>query len=647
MKERLLDSTLAYKPLDFGNGRLTGSVSDQGRLVSLNTVHPIHGYVTLTCVPPFPEGHWYDPAFVRRYRADLARPELPGFGFTFAGTAHYTSTCALIAGALPLVRFTITPGVQVELITFAPLLDGTAPATAVQICTFINEDDETYTLPFRWGGPLALTRSSYAQLTEGGPMARPLDDYHLGAAEGALTLENRGLGWAVAVLGLPAGELRFEQGSAQVRVSCEGTLQLEPGVPKRLVMLFGFGATAAVARQEAEKAARTGSHELLEQTARQWQVVGELAAGAHATETAWHAARAVTYVLACCAAPVTAAAFETTCLITDHQLLPLGWTRDAYYQVQALIRLRRHAAAQGAALAGELDAVLRQHLLWLFEVAERPAGYWGRAYLTNGRCKDHVFQLDQQCYPLLELADYHQLTGDVALLQRLQQKVGSILAMLLDRRAPGAWLFPTSETPADDQVELPYHLSSQIVVWRMLRALGRLKGLLPLPGPDLEQAADDVRRAVYRHMIARHHGEAMFCYLVDLKGNHRLYHDANDLPTALAPAWGFCTSDDPVWRATMAFAFGSENLGGYYDGRFAGLGSVHTPHPWPLGGVQEMIVAGLLGEPSRQRRAWRNLKRSACWDGLFGEAYHELTGHIVSRHWFAWPGAALSLLPVK
>jgi hypothetical protein len=40
MKQRQLDSLLPYKPLDFGNGRVTGSVNNQGRLVSLNGVHP-------------------------------------------------------------------------------------------------------------------------------------------------------------------------------------------------------------------------------------------------------------------------------------------------------------------------------------------------------------------------------------------------------------------------------------------------------------------------------------------------------------------------------------------------------------------------------------------------------------------------------
>jgi meiotically up-regulated gene 157 (Mug157) protein len=291
-----------------------------------------------------------------------------------------------------------------------------------------------------------------------------------------------------------------------------------------------------------------------------------------------------------------------------------------------------------------IDALVRRHLLWLFETAERPDGAWGRAYLTNGRCKDQVFQLDQQCYPLLELADYYAMTGDTAVVERLKGHVGALLELLLKRRAANAWLFPTSETPADDRVAMPYHLSSQIVVWRTLRALASLNAQVALTNRNLEDAAEQVRRDVYRHMVVVHAGQPLFCYLTNLQGGYRLYHDANDLPTALAPVWGFCSRNDAIWRATIAFAYSEANVGGYYTGHYPGLGSVHTPHPWPLGAVQALLVAGLLDDAPAGARAWHTLHDRACWDGMLSEAYDEATGTVASRHWFAWPGAALAML---
>ena len=123
----------------------------------------------------------------------------------------------------------------------------------------------------------------------------------------------------------------------------------------------------------------------------------------------------------------------------------------------------------------------------------------------------------------------------------------------------------------------------------------------------------------------------------------RHYHDANDLPTVFAPTWGFCAADDPVWRATIEFAWSEEN-DGYFAGALAGLGSLHTRHPWPLGDLQDIVVARMLDDPERERRGWQRLERVETWDGLLPEAYDETTGACASRHWFAWPAALRALL---
>src|SRR4029453_15545723 len=135
----------------------------------------------------------------------------------------------------------------------------------------------------------------------------------------------------------------------------------------------------------------------------------------------------------------------------------------------------------------------------------------------------------------------------------------------------------------------------------------------------------------------------------------RHYHDANDLPTVFAPAWGFCDVDDPVWRATIRFAWVREN-DGYFAGPAGGGGSLHTRHPWPLGDLQEIVVARVLGDAARERRGGGRLAggagwaggppggRVATWDGLPPEAYDETTGAMASRHHFAWPAALRALL---
>src|SRR5690606_28351415 len=92
------------------------------------------------------------------------------------------------------------------------------------------------------------------------------------------------------------------------------------------------------------------------------------------------------------AVPVTD---EATCILTDHMLLPLSWNRDSYFVVDALVRWEKT----------HLET-MRRHLNWMFEVAERPNNEWGRCYLASGQQKDPAYQLDQQLFPLLELAEY-------------------------------------------------------------------------------------------------------------------------------------------------------------------------------------------------------------------------------------------------
>lgn len=137
-------------------------------------------------------------------------------------------------------------------------------------------------------------------------------------------------------------------------------------------------------------------------------------------------------------------------------------------------------------------------------------------------------------------------------------------------------------------------------------------------------------------------GRQIFAYLTDLHGRYQFYHDANDLPTILTPLWGFCEKTDPRWLETLRFAFTPENEGGYYSGRYEGLGFVHTPHKWPLGDGQELLFAWLTEDDELRQRVLNKLRETCTWDGMFNEAVDENTGVVLSRHWFSWPGAFIA-----
>lgn len=159
---------------------------------------------------------------------------------------------------------------------------------------------------------------------------------------------------------------------------------------------------------------------------------------------------------------------------------------------------------------------------------------------------------------------------------------------------------------------------------------------------DLAGWAEKVKQDCLAKFSFEKDGRRLFAYLTDLGENFQPYHDANDLPTVFAPLWGFCAKDDPRWLETMRFGFSPDNQGGYSPGRFEGLGSVHTPHKWPLGDGQELLFAELTGDRARVERVLKKLQETVQWDGLYAEAVDENSGEIASRHWFSWPGAFIA-----
>lgn len=586
MRPTRLDPSKPYKPLDIGNGIVSGTVTSGGLWLSLGITHPVHGRVVLTDAEAF-DGKRTDQRAVRAYRAKLAAPARRGFGaYILRGEAD----AFLVEDALPLAVHD-TAYARVEALTFAPR----GRRGALQIIRVAARARDAG-IHVNWKGQMRLGRAAYTQLTPGGALPAAPERTTFGQDGQLLWIDDRELG-AAAAIALPPGSL------------------VPAGTSVPVVVAIALGATLDDAIREAMLLAGEG-HELVGAEVRErrawWQGVGRDGDGDRPIR------RATAYALDCAAA---AAGDDLVAMLADHEILPLVWTRDAYYVCRMLLAL--------APRNERVRAVVEGFIRWLFEEAERPGGWWPRASLANGLAKDPAFQLDQQLFPLLLLEDHARLTGDRSTLNSFARMRDDVLNALLSRRTAFG-LLATDETPADDPLEQPFHFSSHVLLWRVLRDLD--------PG-----SASDVRDATCKGFT----DSGRFAYAVrgaSAEGA-RHYHDANDLPTVFAPAWGFCAADDPVWRATIEFAWSAKN-DGYFLGALRGLGSLHTRHPWPLGDLQEIVVARVLGDPPRERRAWERLERVETWDGLLPEAYDEKTGAVASRHWFAWPAALRALLAI-
>ncbi|GIM47942.1 hypothetical protein DNHGIG_34910 [Collibacillus ludicampi] len=632
-------SVMNQKPVDVGCGRLSASIGSDGLIRSINYYHPSQGFVTLAPIGQFPNDKWYDSAFVRQYRRRLISDQVDGFGFRWKGNLQKQK----VYQAEKKFPFFYDRFGEIDVSSLFLAVEEKEKAFLIQRIEVKNGGDQTVRVPFEVGGTFSLNRCSYGQLTEAGPIPIPPLSNVMKVQQNHLLIMNAHLPATVDVYLFEEGEPLIlspmeKRADEPITYRHEAELHLKKGESRTIHIVY-------IAHTQVE-----GQPEL------HYSYVEELEAKAFQHGPRWKKhngqenitkfliERNVNYIVSCCSIPVSD---EHVCVITDHQLLPLSWNRDAYYMMQLLLESEKNVnelfeVSYEWEWRNKIRQILRGHLLWMFEKAERPDRYWGRAYLTNGLCKDKVFQLDQQCYPLLELCDYHERFCDKETVQRLLPQVKDILNMMMEYKDDQKWIFRTGETPADDKVDYPYHFSSQVLVWHTLQQLATLNETFAFYEADLFEWADRVKQDCLDAFVTSHKDRELFAYLTDLKGNYQLYHDANDLPTVYAPIWGFCDRKDERWIHTMEFAFSPENKGGFYTGEFGGLGSVHTPHAWPLGDGQELLFSGLVEDSTRQDQVLCKLKQVVQWDGLFSEAIHEERGTVESRHWFSWPGAFIS-----
>ena len=576
----------ALKPLDAGTGRVAASFDPRSAAwLSIGTPHPRHGFVELSAVPPFVEAGRGDPVATRAHRLALTRPD-------------HAFLVVEINGRRPVLE---------------PSDGSTIPAwsaTAVAVSNLAEPDapwigQRWHIESWRRGQPRVeirlggrLDRPALAEITETDPPpstgARSTWRTHGGhaiveaatlSARAVVTVEGAGVEWVASGDGGFAGRIEWPEGADSVGFDVR--VELDSGHPVD-------ADPAPLGEPRGDRLTR----------------------------------RALAYVRGCTA--LRTGPGERV-ILTDHRILPLSWTRDAYWQALALL------AADGP---GDRERTA-DHLRWLWGRCDRPEGWWARSHHADGRRKDLAFQADQQLYPILELADFHERTAALPSGVAWAPAVAEAWAASEDRVDVRSGLLASGENAADDPAGLPFIGASQILRWHTAMRLEQLvrDGVLDLDPAPFGTAARTARSAFAAHF---ERGGEPWPYAVDAGGARQAYHDANDLPVALAPAWGFCGADDAGWQATMSFAFSPANPG-WVTGRLSGLGSAHTRGAWTLGDIQAWIVARAVRDEARAAATIRRLERVALADGMLPEAY-DVDGGEPIRDWFAWPGAALAAL---
>jgi hypothetical protein len=244
---------------------------------------------------------------------------------------------------------------------------------------------------------------------------------------------------------------------------------------------------------------------------------------------------------------------------------------------------------------------------------------------------------------MVELADYWRLNGELPAGVAWERELTRAWDAAMKEVDAEIGLIGCAENAADDPAEAPFIAASQILLWYAAERIGELAeaGALHIDGEAVRRDGAAVRVAFSSWLVD---ASRRWPYAVDTTGRRVAYHDANDLPVAMAPLWGFCAADDPGWRATMAFAFGDRNPA-WFSGTRPGLGSAHTPAPWALGDVQAWIRGRVMGDRRSMAESLERLHEVAFVDGMLPEAYSaDAADDLRIRHWFAWPGAAIAAL---
>lgn len=606
------------KPLDVGNGQVCASFAVDGSWLSLGCAHPRHGFVEFTGAPAFDEAWRGQPDAVRRHRHQL----------TLAGHAALRLT-----GAVPEVVPDPRPSGRPRWLgeDRAGSYEAEAwaaadhPAVAQRHVWRAGLDRRPRRLALVFSG--RIERPSFAEITEVSPLP-PLPSRASTTAEGTVLHVMESALPAVARLRvtISGGETpgwRIDADAARLPISWDP--RQEP--------TFELTMTCALAPDTPPVPDGRCPPDPRRPEA------GPLSTRLHIPARLRHELSGLIdgvldYVLGCTA--LTVASGER-CILTDHRLLQLSWTRDAYYQALLLLAARR---IEPRALTAVAD-----HLRWLWVRCDRGANGWMRSHLPNGAVKDRAFQADQQLYPILELLHYRETAGAWPEPPPGRTDWGEVVAETWQALPidPELGLLASEENPADDPASLPYLLSTQILLWYTATRQLAHAGELRLDAPALADAADTVRGAIRDRFTCPGPFGTQWAYETNGRGQYRRYHDANDLPTALAPLWGLCPPEDPQWSTTMRFALDRVNPG-WSPGQWGGLGSAHTPGSWPLGDVQEWVAASLLGDTGRAERVLQRLLAVAAPDGLLPETYDSATGAWLARHWFAWPSAVLAAL---
>jgi hypothetical protein len=198
--------------------------------------------------------------------------------------------------------------------------------------------------------------------------------------------------------------------------------------------------------------------------------------------------------------------------------------------------------------------IAREAMFRAFELASERSGEHLR-YIDGGTY-DAGFVLDQFLLYTWAIDHYVTATNDTSVLEDplTRQIVLETDAAAYMRLHPQHVLAGTELLPSGDVADYPFATMANTLLWAFCERLPRLNpaGTGDDARPRFQDAAGEIAAAIWQHCVSDVEGHPILASSASLDGEAAVYDDPA-LSLALLPFFGFCPTDDPVWRATMEF----------------------------------------------------------------------------------------------
>ena len=304
----------------------------------------------------------------------------------------------------------------------------------------------------------------------------------------------------------------------------------------------------------------------------------------------------------------------STGITLDTEELVLVTSRSPRYYVSAAYWDRDSLLWSFPAILDADRELARRMLEYVFGRQQRNIGVHSR--FIDGTVLEPGFELDELIAPVLALGRYVEVTGEV------RQGLDGILQKLEKRRHPHTALYSTFLQPTDDEIVYPYLTYDNVLVWKGLTVLAALLGR-----DELAQRAEQVKQAIWGNCVMGQNGNRYFAWSIDLDGRHDVY-DEPPGSLQLLPYWGFCSSEDQVYRNTVDMIRSPDYRYSFAGKPFGEIGCPHAPHPWLLS-VANSLLCG------RVEHSADILKKAAMDNGIACESIDEITGECTTGEAFA------------